>query len=225
MEENKIELNDGLTLDIVLEKTKQFLQGELTPTDFDEWGKTLNVRTSIPILDKMQIIMLIISKRELSQSDLEEVNVVELYKWFFFYGYLSGYLMINIPDELMTYDNYDILEPIWGNFIESFANRDINILKSMLHDTIDFYGINGYTEAVKNIDINALEKVNAQQKQFVETLNAHDDLVEKLGELSAINNPYVTELVSSIKREAIKTVKEQNLNTSSIEDILKTSNN
>lgn len=203
MEENKIQLNENLTLDVVLEKTKQFLQGEITPSDFDEWGKTLNIRTSIPILDKMQIIMLIISKRELLQSGFEEVNVVELYKWFFFYGYLGGYLMLDIPDEVMTYDNYDMLEPIWGAFIESFANRDINILKNMLHDTIDFYGINGYTEAVKNIDINALEKVNMQQKQFVDTLNAHDELVEKLKELSIINSPYLSDLVKTIKEEAI----------------------
>ena len=111
--------------------------------------------------------------------------------------------MLDIPEEVMTYDNYDMLEPIWGAFIESFANRDINILKNMLHDTIDFYGINGYTEAVKNIDINALEKVNMQQKQFIDTLNAHDELVEKLKELSIINSPYLSDLVKTIKEEAI----------------------
>lgn len=206
---SKKKINPEIGFVDIVAKAGEFTKGEITPEEFSEWGNSLMVRTSIPILDKMSIIMTLISMKEYSGSEVAEITVCELYKNIFFYLYLEQYLGIDdiSPDDA-TYEMYDFLDPIYGPWIESFAERDIKIFKELLKQSLEFYNIQEIDRAISLVDTEALASATQSNKDFLAQLNKDKNLIADLKELAVMNDPMTAKVVEALKTQALEEAKE-----------------
>lgn len=205
---DKYELNEGLTVQTLLDKVDLLLNGEITNEELDEWGKTLNVRTSIPMMEKMGLLMRLVNSTGYGVAETQEINVCELYKNLFFVLYLGGYLgLTNISKDAITYNNYDKLEPIFGAWIESFAKHDIDLFKDMLRDTVTFYNAVNLDTAMSHVDVGQLDKVKDENAKLMTQLEENKQLVADIKELMEFDNPATKKLLEDLKKSALNVTK------------------
>lgn len=209
MSKIKNEINEGLYFDDLIKKTKDFIDGTITPDEFNKWGESINLRTALPAMTKLAIMMSIMNEAMYSGAETQEVTVLEMYRNMFFYLYLQGYLGIpDITPDKITYENWDLLEPIFGSWIEGVAKRDINMFKEMLRTAIDFYGINSVTEMMNGIDYDSIEKNVKSNKELIEKLEGNKELVSDLKDIATLENPAVQKLAEVIREKAVREARE-----------------
>ena len=189
-------VNENLKLSVLLDKVDQLRMGAITIEELNEWGQELNIRTSIPMLEKMSLMMRLVNDTGYDMAETQEINVCEL----------EGYLGVSINKEDMTYINYDKLEPIFGPWIESFVEHDIKLFKNMLRDTITFYNAVNLDRAMANIDTSNIEQTTAENKALIEKLEENKQLVADLNKLMLSSNPKINKLIETIYTGKVKEV-------------------
>lgn len=204
----KLVLNKELAFTDVLDHVNNFVNGSISEKDFKEWIESLNIRASIPIMQKADILMNIVSEFFYSSYDSQELIICELYRNLFFYLYLSGYLGVqNIEVDDASFENYDILEPVLGPIIEEYAGRDIHIFKSMLKDSLSSYSNIAVQESLSAINIDSIEQIASDNKKMIDSLKNNGELFKNLKEIVANTNPAVQSLNELINSSALSETK------------------
>lgn len=201
----ELEVNPELTIQVLLDKVNQYNKGEITPEDFNKWGSGLILITNLPMQIKMNIITDIVQRHVYNDMEMKEFIVCELYRNIFFYLYLGGYLGIkNINPNDVNYANYDLLEPIFGPWIEQTAGRDIRIVKEMIQQSLQFYNVMQLTEAMGTINLDELKEATETNKHLIRALDGNREIIKSLRDIQAYNSPAVNDMVEKIQQAAIK---------------------
>lgn len=207
MEEKREEfvINEGLTLSKLIEQVEKYNKGEITTEEFNKWGNELIIISSLPMTKKVNIITDIVERHVYNNMEMKEFLVCELYRNIFFYLYLGGYLGIfNIDPEDINYANYDLLEPIFGPWIEQTAGRDIKQVKEMITLSLQFYNTAQLSEALESVSLEELEEATKSNKTLISTLNHNRDTIKDLKDIQTMNSPLVKDLVENIEAKALK---------------------
>lgn len=190
-----------LSLELIIEKAKGFISGEISQEEMANLGGEMTIRSYIPILEKMGLIMAILNQHIYSNVETQEIRMVEMYKNIFFYLMLSGYANIDCSDrELITYSNYDLLYPIYAPFILSYCKDDYELTINMLKDSINFYNIQDISEGLNGINETALQEATKANKDLMRELGENKDLIHELKELTVLNDPITHKVVDEIKK-------------------------
>lgn len=198
-------INEGLTLSKLIEQVEKYNKGEITTEEFNKWGNELIIVSSLPMTKKVNIITDIVERHVYNNMEMKEFLVCELYRNIFFYLYLGGYLGIfNIDPEDINYANYDLLEPIFGPWIEQTAGRDIKQVKEMITLSLQFYNTAQLSEALESVSLEELEEATKSNKTLISTLNHNRDTIKDLKDIQTMNSPLVKDLVESIEAKALK---------------------
>ena len=201
----ELEVNPELTIQVLLDKVNQYNKGEITPEDFNKWGSGLILITNLPMQIKMNIITDIVQRHVYNDMEMKEFIVCELYRNIFFYLYLGGYLGIkNINPNDVNYANYDLLEPIFGPWIEQTAGRDIRIVKEMIQQSLQFYNVMQLTETMGTINLDELKEATETNKHLIRALDGNREIIKSLRDIQAYNSPVVNDMVEKIQQAAIK---------------------
>ena len=198
-------INEGLTLSKLIEQVEKYNKGEITTEEFNKWGNELIIISSLPMTKKVNIITDIVERHVYNNMEMKEFLVCELYRNIFFYLYLGGYLGIfNIDPEDINYANYDLLEPMFGPWIEQTAGRDIKQVKEMITLSLQFYNTAQLSEALESVSLEELEEATKSNKTLISTLNHNRDTIKDLKDIQTMNSPLVKDLVESIEAKALK---------------------
>lgn len=198
-------INEGLTLSKLIEQVEKYNKGEITTEEFNKWGNELIIISSLPMTKKVNIITDIVERHVYNNMEMKEFLVCELYRNIFFYLYLGGYLGIfNIDPEDINYANYDLLEPIFGPWIEQTAGRDIKQVKEMITLSLQFYNTAQLSEALESVSLEELEEATKSNKTLISTLNHNRDTIKDLKDIQTMNSPLVKDLVENIEAKALK---------------------
>ena len=193
-----------LSLELIIEKAKGFISGDISEEDMAGFGGEMTIRSYIPILEKMALIMSITNQHIYSNVETQEIRMVEMYKNIFFYLMLSGYANIDCSDrELITYSNYDLLYPIYAPLILSYCKDDYELTINMLKDSINFYNIQDISEGLNGINETALQEATKANKDLMRELGENKDLIHELKELAELNDPTTKKMVETIKRASL----------------------
>ncbi len=200
----ELEVNPGLTLQVLIDKVQKYNSGELSAEDFDKWGNELVIIASLPMLTKTNILIDIVERHVYNDMEMKEFVVCELYRNIFFYLYLGGYLGIrDIDPDDVNYSNYDLLEPVFGPWIEGVAGRDISIVKEMIDKSLQFYNTAQLSEALENVNLDNLdEAINSNQK-LIKDLDENKDLIRDLRDIQSFENPLVADMVEKIRENSL----------------------
>ena len=202
-------LNDNNNLELtpledLIDIAQKYSKGEINQDELNDYWHDMVVRSYIPILEKMQIAMSILTSYVYRDTNTQEVKIAELYKNIFFYGILGGYGLVDCSKiELNTYANYDLLYPIFGAQIKQYCKDDFEVLKSFIDDSINLYGITNISSAIENVSEEAIEKQVAENKETVRLLDENKDIIENLKELATMNNPAAKQIIEEIKKATI----------------------
>ena len=198
LEEKKI------SLELIIEKAKGFISGDISEEEMATFGGEMMIRSYIPILEKMGLIMAILNQHIYSDVEVQEIKTVEMYKNIFFYIMLSGYANVDCSDrDLITYSNYDLLYPIYAPFILSYCREDYQLIIDMLKDSINFYSIKDMSDGLNGINETALKEATKANKDLMKELGENKDLIHELKELAELNDPTTKKMVETIKRASL----------------------
>lgn len=205
MEEKDINLENGkISLELIIEKAKGFISGEVSQEDMASFGGEMTIRSYIPILEKMSLIMTITNQHVYSTIEAQEIKTVEMYKNIFFYIMLSGYANVDCSDrDLITYSNYDLLYPIYAPFILSYCKDDYELTINMLKDSINFYNIQDISEGLNGINETALKEATKANKDLMRELGENKDLIHELKEIAELNDPTTKKMIETIKKASL----------------------
>ena len=72
-EQKNEEKVEKITVAELIRQTKKFLNGEITPEEFSQLGDNMTIRSYLPILDKMKLIMILVFTIE--NEDVEDASL------------------------------------------------------------------------------------------------------------------------------------------------------
>lgn len=199
---------ERISLDILIEKANDFISGKISQEEMAVFGGEISIRSYLPILDKMGIIMSIIGQHMYSTVETQEIKTVELYRNIFFYLILGGYAGIDCSNrELITYSNYDLLYPIYAPFVLSYCKDDYDLTMEMLRESINLYNIQNMAEGLEGINENALKEATKANKELMRELGENKDLIHELKEIASFNDPMTQRVVDGVKKIAVDNMK------------------
>lgn len=196
----------------------RFVQGKTSVEELDELGNRMTIRNYIPILDKMRLIMAIIFKFNAEDVEMHEIRVINMERELFFDVLLGGYALIDVNDpDLRTYQSYDLLYPLFANFILQYCKDDYSKIVKMIEDSLNIYAIQDLDSLFNNIDYKALKETAKQHEELLKSFEKNKKLVADLRKIYEAENPdgvKVLDAVSeTIQREANEEAKQKLSNT------------
>ena len=204
--EERILSERSVTLKECIDYTNKFISGEIDTDEFDKFSTRIKVRMYLPIITKMQMIMTILTGIQVNTGLISpEIVITELYRDVFFKVLLGQYAQIDLGSgNYQTYDNYDILYPIFEPYIKQYCERDFNLFMDMLKDSISLYGITNVTDSVEKIDGTQLKQATESNREMVKSLKEHKDLISDLRDIMFSNDKVTKEFVESVKKTALE---------------------
>ena len=214
--ENKIP--EQIKLAELVNIASRFVQGKTSVEELDELGNKMTIRNYIPILDKMRLIMAIIFKFNAEDVEMHEIRVINMERELFFDVLLGGYALIDVNDsDLRTYQSYDLLYPLFANFILQYCKDDYNKIVKMIEDSLNIYAMQDLDSLFNNVDYKALKETAKQHEELLKSFEKNKKLVADLRKIYEAENPdgvKVLDAVSeTIQREANEEAKQKLSNT------------
>lgn len=195
-----------ITLEDCLDAVHKYINGEMTEEQFNDFGAKIKVRAYVPILEKMQLIMLILSNTQVSQNAVSpEIITAELYKNIFYFVTLGTYGQIKLgTKDIQTYNNYDLMFPLFDSFIKQFCQKDFDVFKSMLDDAMNLYEVTNVANMTENINIDELKKAGQENRELIKKLNENKELIADLKTIMEFNDPMTKKVIEELKAYGVE---------------------
>ena len=216
--EEKDKTPEQIKLAELVNVASRFAQGKTSVEELDELGNRMTIRNYIPILDKMRLIMAIIFKFNAEDVEMHEIRVINMERELFFDVLLGGYALIDVNDpDLRTYQSYDLLYPLFANFILQYCKDDYNKIVKMIEDSLNIYAVQDLDSLFNNVNYKALKETAKQHEELLKSFEKNKKLVADLRKIYEAENPdgvKVLDAVSeTIQREANEEAKQKLSNT------------
>ena len=203
VEKEKAEKREKLTLAYLINETYKFVRKEISLEEFNNLGEQIDVLGYIPILSKMRIVMSFIYDIQHLDSEVHELNILEIQKKLFFEVLLKEYAGIDISDDtLVNYSSYDLLYPLFYPYIIQYCGADYNSIVKMIDDSLNLYNLQELVELLNSADYSKIEEQAKTMRKLINTLNADKglisdikDIVVTTGQTSNNFNKVVTDVV------------------------------
>ena len=181
MKENMVKLSE------VLEKIKGFIDGIYTQEDLDNWCSCIEFYPKLTTREKYNKIDDIIHNKEYSTDVFESFIELEMNK--FWYG-LLGYTNIDISEtELLTEENYDILNVFFTDWALGYIEKDYEKFLR-LFDSLWTYNS---MVATNQTLIDALFTINQENQatdmDFISYLKDNPETLKDLAQIAVGNSP------------------------------------
>lgn len=209
--ENELYGNNKVALEDCVNITNKYLKGEITDDDFNVFGSKMNIRMYLPILEKMQLIMRILATTQISQNVVNpEIITAEMYKNIFYTVILGAYGQIELGEkDIQTYDNYDLLFPLFEPFIMQYAKKDFKVFKNMLNDSMGLYSLTNISNTMDNINMDELKKVSRENRELIRNIESKEKLISDLKDIMSMNDPTIKKVVDELKAISIEDINEK----------------
>lgn len=212
--EKQVELNENerkneekvekITVSELIRQTKKFMDGEITPEEFGQLGDKMTIRSYLPILDKMKLIMILVFTIENEDAEDASLKSIIMKKHLFFDVLLGQYAMIDVSEKaLCTYTSYDLLYPLFSEFILGFCKKDYDEFVEMLKDAINFNNLNNFSDIFENLDYKELQKAADRNRMMIDALKENKELVEHLKELYGATSEENKKLTNALEKAVI----------------------
>lgn len=211
LEEKRKEENKGkITLAELIYSTIKFIRGEITQSDYAEFGKTLMIRPYIPMSEKIRIVAKI--QFDVNNDYAGEVASAVLMKDLFYDGLLGGYALIDVSDKkLTTFENMDLLYPMIAPFILQYVNADYDSLTQMINNCFNFYNMKDMVKILEGVDYKKIEESTKENKKIIYEIEKNKELVKDLRDIMVATNSGSKTLDSLFKAEVLTEMKEKEI--------------
>ena len=183
MKENMVKLSE------VLEYANGFIDGRYTQEDLDNWCSKIIFTLSTTTREKYMIIYTIIHELEYSEDTYERFIELEMNK--FWYGLLF-YTNIDISEkELLTEENYDILNQFLTTWILGYVKNDYDVFLNMFDKVWNYNILMFNTETL----IESLSELNkeglARDEDLLGYIKENPNTIEDLAQIAVMGSQFV----------------------------------
>lgn len=201
---------ENLTLEELIYVATKLTKNDITEEEITKFGEKMVVRSYVPILEKMRAVMTVIFNMNNQDVEMEEIRVISMKKDLFFNVLLPLYAMVDVSNQdLLTYQTYDLLYPIFSPYILQYCEKDYKEIEEIIQQSLNIYAMKDLGSLLENIDYVSLDKAAQKNKELLqkmaedkeaikeikelyESMNAHNEkeettkIINKLAQLSAI---------------------------------------
>lgn len=110
-------------------------------------------------------------------------------------------------ESLKTYDAYDLLYPIFAQYILQYCEFDYNGLIKMIDKSLDIYSMKDLDRMFRSVDYQSLKKAHEDNEKLLRDLQASKELLENLRESYEITHPALKKTYDAIGEVAVKELK------------------
>ena len=207
--EEKDKTPEQIKLAELVNVASRFVQGKTSVEELDELGNRMTIRNYIPILDKMRLIMAIIFKFNAEDVEMHEIRVINMERELFFDVLLGGYALIDVNDpDLRTYQSYDLLYPLFANFILQYCKDDYSKIVKMIEDSLNIYAMQDLDSLFNNVDYKALKESAKQHEELVKKLEQNKEMVANLRRIMDATDPNTKKVLDNISEIANEEAKQ-----------------
>ena len=213
-EQNNSTVPEQIKLAELVNVASRFVQGKAKIEELDEIGNRMTIRNYIPILDKMRLIMALVFKFNAEDVEMHEIRVINMERELFFAVLLGGYALVDVNDpDLRTYQSYDLLYPLFSNYILQYCKEDYNKITKMIEDSLNVYAMQDLDSLFNNVDYRSLRETARQHEELLKKFEKNKKLVADLRKIYEAEKPdsvVVLDAVSkSIQQEANEEAKQK----------------
>lgn len=206
------EENKKISLSELIYQTKKFVSGDITQEEFGKLGEKMTIRSYLPILEKYKILMLLVYTIENEQVEEPSLKTIVMKKHLFFDVLLGQYAMIDINDNhLCSYTSYDLLYPLFSEFILGFCKKDYEEFVEMLKDSINFNNLANFGEIFESLDYQELQKIADKNRATIEVLKKSKEIIADLKEIYGNTSPENKKLTNALEKAVMDKINEQGL--------------
>lgn len=180
MEKNIITLNE------VLEMANKYSNGEISYDELKEWGDTIQIRTFMPIREKIERISKILFDMKYSEDIIERFLELEMNK---FWILLLGYTEIEFEEdsELLTEDNYNLAFGLLGDWLLNFVKLDYDRSIELFDSIYNYLNVEDLRQSFNNLAGTDFSKMMESNQSLLEFFSQDREGMDKLLKLATLN--------------------------------------
>lgn len=172
----------------------------------------MSVRFYLPMMEKIIGVTRVLSLNNYSDVESQEIKIAELYQNCFFYILLNQYAGVEIDDpELINFDNYDLLYPVFADEILGYCNKDYKMCMEYLHEVVNFYNIKDFMSLMEAINPVQLKEAAVANANVFNEIERNQELIKELKQIVAGTNPSIMATFDAVQNvEALKAKNQTN---------------
>lgn len=190
--ENVVELKE------LIEQCEKFLNKEITHEELIEWSKKVVILPFLPIREKMENVMYVLFNCKYSDDVLERFINLEMNKFWYL---LLSYTNIELDDDLLTEQNYDLLFAMCYEWIRQAIGGDYEICLNLLKELMDFgmsMDLKTTFDELANTDFS---KLIQEDKELVSFLNQNPELIKDISDIVTNTNHDIKNISDVISKQ------------------------
>ena len=201
MEENKISLQD------VVDLSKNYYSGKVDNDELNDFGNKIIIKSNISILEKTSLVMLLLTQAEYTDTDDIAFKMAELYMHKFFYCLIGAYTNIEVNEDLISLENYDLVSSLFKKFILQYCKEDYEELEDILRDSIQVGNLEQIINIFGNLDSESLNKASKDLDKAFNKLKKEEKMIENLKDIASFNDPILNQAIEKMKEMALTDTK------------------
>ena len=203
--------NNVVKLKELIEQCDKYANGEITQEELIEWSKKVIIVSYLPIRNKVMNVMNVLFSCIYTEDLLERFITLEMNKFWYL---LLGYTNIEIDNELLTEQNYDLLFIICYRWLKESVGIDYDICldifdKIMKH--VDSLDLKSTFSELANTDFAELIK---SDKEMINYLNNNKELIKDLSNILVNSDPNIQVIKDVINKQVQENINKTNQNKS-----------
>ena len=182
----------------------KYINKEITLDELRKWGDKVVFKRYIPLSDKMLLLARVIYYNMYSENIDERIIQLQLYK---FFDILLAYTNIDVSEDDITIDNYDICNSILGDWLLTVSGVDYYKTIELLNDYMNYNNVEQIVTTGQNLNNVSLSEYNQVQKDFIDKIEKNPNMLKDMLDIMRLNDPNLSALNDSIKIETLLSLK------------------
>lgn len=180
-----------IKLNELLDKCSEYVDKKITQDELVKWiVENITIQEYLPIETKFLLINNILyneSFNSVNDNTLQSIELETKKFWVIALAYTnistSGY------EDLMTYNSYDLIFAVMGNWLLSTIREDYNRTIDILNNAINVNNLNNILETFGSLDTQGLKECTDKIEEQLKYLKENKKQIKDLADILRFNQP------------------------------------
>lgn len=208
---NKVFFNkdeqDVVKMSELLEQCNKFINGDISHDMLIEWSNNVKFYSFLPIREKIYNIIYILMNCVYSDDLTERFISLEMNKFWYL---LIPYTNIELDDNLMNEDNYNLLYAICYEWISDRVKTDYNVCLSLFDTIMNYLKIDDLSMIFEDLSKTDFGKMMDSNNKLVANLIKEKDVIKDLANIMVYNNHEFSEINKSLSKTIVEEINSSN---------------
>lgn len=196
-----------MKLSVLVETSRDYELGKIEEKEFVDFLNGVYVDGFIPLKQKMMSVMSVLFDFDYDDNDIfKRYMQLEMNKFWYI---VMKYTDIELEDEYITEENYDLLFPLVYNSVKQIAGIDFDYTMDLLETIKNDFEKNEIISVFSKLSETDFSELAKADKELLNDLNNNKDLVNDLVQLFNHTNPHIKKINQELEKKIMNEIKEK----------------